>query len=87
MGEGHMQRHEYAAAARAFTDAIEAGGGELARGLLHLAAAGYKEQTGDARRAARQLAHARRRLAPFLPEAEDVDVAGLLAELERSLSD
>lgn len=56
---------------------------ELVRGLLHLAAAGYKRADGDERGAERQLAHARRRLAGFLPEASGVDVTGLLAAAER----
>ena len=38
---------------------------ELVRGLHHLAAAGYRAQTGEPLRASRQLECARRRLAPF----------------------
>jgi hypothetical protein len=53
---------------------------ELARGLAHLAAAGYKRQIGDERGSDRQLAHARRRLEPFLPEARRLDLAGLLED-------
>jgi hypothetical protein len=48
-------------------------------GLSHLAACGYKRAAGDERGAERQLAHARRRLAPFLPEARRLDVSGLIA--------
>ena len=57
---------------------------ELARGLFHLAAAGYKGLSGDPDGKLRQLAHARRRLAPFLPrhDALDLDLAELLALVE-----
>ena len=55
---------EFAAAADALTGFHDA----EARGLHHLAAAGYRAQLGDFERARRQLKHARRRLAPY-PEA------------------
>ena len=51
---------------------------KLVRGLLHLVAAGYRSEDGDRERAARQLEHARRRLAPYLPEHEEVDLAALI---------
>jgi hypothetical protein len=78
---GHLERREYFAAARALERVFDVGG-DLVRGLHHLAAAGYKAQDGHPDRARRQLAHARRRLEPFLPEAEDVDLVGLLAVVE-----
>jgi hypothetical protein len=56
--EAHLERQEYAAAAAALEGFHDA----EARGLHHLAAAGYKLQEGDLERARRQLAHARRRL-------------------------
>jgi predicted acyl esterase len=56
--EGHLERQEYAAAA----SALEGLHDPEARGLHHLAAAGYKLQEGDLESARRQLAHARRRL-------------------------
>jgi hypothetical protein len=56
---------------------------ELARGLAHLAAAGHKRRLGDERGCGRQLAHARRRLAPFLPGTRHLDLAGLLDLVER----
>ncbi|HEU0337072.1 MAG TPA: hypothetical protein VFR43_10990 [Gaiellaceae bacterium] len=69
--EGCLERGEYLPAtdalARVFGLAGEREG--LVRGLHHLAAAGYRAQTADARGARRQLDHACRRLAPF-PEAE-----------------
>ena len=43
------------------------------------------ERCAAAKRAARQLAHARRRLTPFLPAHRDVDVAALLELVERDL--
>jgi hypothetical protein len=56
--EGHLERQEYYAAAEALTGLQD----EEARGLHHLAAAGFRAEAGDAERARRQLAHARRRL-------------------------
>jgi hypothetical protein len=52
---------------------------ELARGLLHLAAAGYKRMTGDDRGAERQRRHAVRRLTPFLPASRQLDLEALIA--------
>jgi hypothetical protein len=81
--ESHFERSEYFAAASALAEAFD-----LARsaereellGLHHLAAAGYRHQVGDTERAARQLAHARRRLAAFPTHAEQIDaVERLLA--------
>jgi len=66
--EAHLERDEFFAAARTLAAAFVLVGGadaELSRGLHHLAAAGYRHQTGKAGRAAAQLARARRRLAPF----------------------
>jgi hypothetical protein len=61
--EGHIERAEYAQAARALADVFGLGGDEeLLRGLHHLAAAGRKHQDGQPERARRQLEHARRRL-------------------------
>ena len=61
----------HARSAEAF-ELVGPGEGEVFRGLHHLAAAGYRHQTGEAERAARQLAHARRRLASFPDCAEQV---------------
>jgi hypothetical protein len=66
--DGHFERGEFVAAARALAegfDLVGPGEGEMFRGLHHLAAAGYRHQIGDAERALRQLASARRRLASF----------------------
>jgi hypothetical protein len=79
-GESHLERREFFQAYRAFGEAAAAAGSagetELARGLAHLAAAGYKHADGDARGARRQLAHAQRRLAGA--DTVDVDVAAML---------
>jgi len=66
--EGHLERQEYSAAA----DALRGFFDEEARGLHHLAAAGFKAQSDDGERARRQLVHARRRLGdhPLLRELE-----------------
>jgi hypothetical protein len=76
--EGHLLRAEYAQAASALAEASGLGEAELVAGLRHLAAAGWKAGCGERERARRQLAHARRRLQPFLPEAHGVEVARLL---------
>jgi predicted negative regulator of RcsB-dependent stress response len=61
--ESHIERGEYAQAARALAQVFGLGGDEaLLRGLYHLAAAGRKHQDGQPDRARRQLEHARRRL-------------------------
>jgi hypothetical protein len=83
--EGCLERREYLRATDALARVFGLGDEqeELLRGLHHLAAAGYRAQTADARGARRQLGHARRRLAPF-PDAaplielvvRDVESAG-----------
>jgi hypothetical protein len=84
--EGHLERGEYAAAARTLEDVLALGERDLVRGLYHLAAGGYKARSGDRTRALRQLVHARRRLAPFLPARSEVDLAALLAAVEREIA-
>ncbi len=81
--DAHFERDEFIAAARTLTEAFEltaSGEGEVFRGLHHLAAAGYRHQTGDTERAVRQLARARRRLAPF------PDCANQVSAVEQLLS-
>jgi predicted metal-dependent hydrolase len=67
-GKRWLRTSDYFQAYRAFVDAepfaADEDERELVRGLVHLAAAGYKRKRGDGRGAERQLAHARRRLAP-----------------------
>ena len=86
--ESHLERGEYVAAARAL-ERVSAIGDEFVHGLHHLAAAGYRSQTGELVRARRQIQHARRRLArhpdtaPLLKMVETVvesaDAGGELA--------
>lgn len=83
--EGHVERREYAHAARALSEAAPLAPleeRELVRGLIHLAAAGWRRERGEHDRGARQLAHARRRLAAYLPTHRDVDLAALLELVE-----
>jgi hypothetical protein len=79
--EGELERGEYFAASRTLEGVFDVAGEqeELVRGLHHLAAAGYKAQTGEPERARRQLARARRRLEPY-PET-----APLIRIVERSI--
>ncbi|HEY6604742.1 MAG TPA: hypothetical protein VIZ44_00220 [Gaiellaceae bacterium] len=65
--EGHFERREYFAASAALAPVFGRAGEdeELVRGLHHLAAAGYRHQTGEDERARRQLEHARRRLGSY----------------------
>ena len=83
-GETFMLQREWFGAYRAFLTAAHSADGderELARGLAHAAAAGYRRELGDERGRARQLAHARRRLAPFLPRHGGLDLEELLEGL------
>jgi hypothetical protein len=85
VGQSLLRRGDYFHAHRAFVRAASAAEGadrELARGLAHLAAAGYKRAAGDAGGTQRQLGHARRRLAPFLPVARRLDLAALIAAVD-----
>jgi hypothetical protein len=63
--EEHFERGEFFAAACALREGFGLGDDELLHGLHHLAAAGYRLQSGEPERARRQLAHAQRRLAPY----------------------
>jgi hypothetical protein len=80
--EGHLLRGEYGQAARALREAAGLGDQALVAGLRHLAAAGWRAQNGEIDRAQRQLEHARRRLASFVPEAHGVEVAAVFDALE-----
>jgi uncharacterized protein len=54
------------------------------QGLVHVAVAWYQAGRGNRRGCERQLDKAARRLAPFAPEHRDVDVAKVLAQVERA---
>ena len=49
--EGHLERGEWGRAAVTLEDVLGLGDDQLVRGLLHLAAAGYRSQDGDRERA------------------------------------
>src|SRR4051812_21224066 len=88
-GEAHLARREWYRASVAFADAAPlapAADRELVRGLLHLAAAGYRREDGDGARAQRELAHARRRLEPYLPAHDELAVAALLRGVEKAIN-
>ena len=51
------------------------------QGLVHVAVAWYQAGRGNRVGCARQLAKARRRLAPFAPEHRGVDVGAILAQV------
>ena len=73
--ERHFEREEFFAAASALAEAFdlaEPAEREELLGLHHLAAAGYRHQTGEPKRATRQLTHGRRRLAAFPEHAAQV---------------
>jgi hypothetical protein len=79
--ERRLREREWAHALSACGWALEVADGdarEVALGLRHLAVAGLRQRDGDAERAVRQLARARRRLEPFPPEFEGVELAELL---------
>jgi hypothetical protein len=80
--ERHLLAGDYVHASVALDDARGLGEQELRAGLRHLAAAGYRAEQGELDRARRQLERARRRLAPLLPEAHEVEIAPLFEALE-----
>ena len=56
------------------------------QGLVHVAVAPYQESRGHEVAVRSQLAKAGRRLSPFTPTHHGVDVAALLAWVDRSLT-
>ena len=54
------------------------------QGLVHVAVAWYQAGRGRPVATASQLEKAARRLGPFAPEHRGVDVAGVLAQVERA---
>jgi hypothetical protein len=78
--EGHLERSEFAAASGTLAEGFGLGDDELLHGLHHLAAAGYRAQTGELDRARRQLERARRRLAPYPDSAPLVAVVEAVIE-------
>ena len=83
--EGHLERGEWARAAVTLEDVLGLSDDELVHGLLHLAAAGWRAEDDDRERARKQLEHARRRLAPYLPERGEVDLEALIEVVQRAV--
>lgn len=83
--EAHLERGEWARAADTLEDVLGLGDDELVHGLLHLAAAGWRAEDDDRQRARKQLEHARRRLDPYLPEREEVDLEALIEVVQRAV--
>jgi len=54
------------------------------QGLVHVAVAWYQAGRGNTVGCARQLEKADRRLSPYAPSHRGVDVASLLAQIERA---
>jgi predicted metal-dependent hydrolase len=61
-----------------------AGERDFLQGLVHVAVAWHHAGRGNRPGCERQLAKAARRLGPYRPRHRDVDVDGLLAEVERA---
>lgn len=57
------------------------------QGLVHVAVAWYQAGRGNRVGCERQLAKAARRLAPYAPAHEGVDVAALLEQVERAAAE
>jgi hypothetical protein len=83
--EGHLERGEWARAADTLEDVLGLSDDELVHGLLHLAAAGWRAEDDHRQRARKQLEHARRRLAPYLPEREEVDLEALIKVVQHAV--
>jgi uncharacterized protein len=62
----------------------DAGERDFYQGLVHVAVAWYQAGRGRPVATARQLEKADRRLGPFAPAHRGVDVASLLAQVERA---
>ncbi|MGH3082918.1 MAG: hypothetical protein ACRDNP_02455 [Gaiellaceae bacterium] len=83
--EGQLERGEWGRAIDTLDDVLGLGDDEVVRGMRHLAAAGYRVWDGDRERARKQLEHARRRLDPYLPKWEEVDLAALIEVVRRAV--
>jgi predicted metal-dependent hydrolase len=80
-----IRRGEYFAAHEALEDAWRAAPPDerdFFQGLVHVAVAWYQAGRGRRVGCERQLTKARRRLAPYAPEHEGVDVDALLRQLD-----
>ena len=82
-----LRAGEYFAAHEALEDAWRAAAAaerDFCQGLVHVAVAWYQAGRGRRIGCERQLEKAARRLGPFAPEHRAVDVASLLAQVERA---
>jgi hypothetical protein len=80
-----LRRGEAFAAHEELEQAWRAAAGEerdFFQGLVHVAVAWYQAGRGRQAGCARQLAKARRRLAPFAPRHRGLDVSSLLSQVE-----
>jgi uncharacterized protein len=57
---------------------------DFCQGLVHVAVAWYQAGRGKRTGCERQLEKARRRLAPYAPVHRDIDVAAVLAQVDRA---
>ena len=77
----------YFEAHEAFEDAWRAAAPEerdFFQGLVHVVVAGYQAGRGNETGCGRQLEKAARRLEPFAPRHRGVDIASVLAQVERA---
>ena len=77
----------YFEAHEAFEDAWRAAAPEerdFFQGLVHVVVAWYQDGRGNETGCGRQLEKAARRLAPFVPRHRGVDIASVLAQVERA---
>ena len=82
-----IRRGEYFAAHEALEEAWRAAAPEerdFYQGLVHFAVAWYQAGRGNRVGCERQLEKAERRLARFAPHHRDVDVAGVLRQVEEA---
>ena len=77
----HFAAHEELETAWRCSEAAER---DFCQGLVHVAVAWYQAGRGRQTGCARQLEKARRRLAPYAPDHRGVDVAAVLAQVERA---
>jgi hypothetical protein len=83
--EGQLERGQWIRAAATLEEVLGLGDDGFLRGMLHLAAAGNRVSDGDHERARKQMEHARRRLGPYLPEYEQIDLEALIEVVARQV--
>ncbi len=86
-GLGLIRRGEFFAAHEELEDAwraAEPAERDFYQGLVHVAVAWYQAGRGNRVGCERQLEKAARRLSPYAPEHDGVDVASVLAQVEQA---